>query len=46
MGGKHYQTIDTVFEGHHLTLKTWLLCLFFMGLNLSNEQIGAALDLD
>ena len=35
----------TIFEGHHLPLKTWILCLYFMGLNLSNEQIAAELDL-
>jgi hypothetical protein len=28
-----------------LPLKTWILCLYFMGLNLSNEQIAAELDL-
>jgi transposase-like protein len=30
---------DTIFEGHHQPLHTWVLCLYFMGLNLSNEQI-------
>ena len=24
----------------------WVLCLYFMGLNLSNEQIAAELELD
>jgi transposase-like protein len=29
---------DTIFAGHHQPLKVWILCLYFMGLNLSNEQ--------
>jgi len=36
---------DTIFEGHHQPLRVWVLCLYFMGLNLSNEQIAAELDL-
>ena len=36
----------TIFEGHHQPLRVWVLCLYFMGLNLSNEQIAAELDLD
>ena len=35
----------TVFEGHHQPLRTWILCLYFMGLNLSTQQIAAELDL-
>jgi transposase-like protein len=35
----------TIFEGHHQPLRVWVLCRYFMGLNLSNEQIGAELDL-
>jgi transposase-like protein len=35
----------TIFEGHHQPLRVWVLCLYFMGLNLSNEQIGQELDL-
>jgi transposase-like protein len=31
---------DTIFAGHHQPLKVWVLCLYFMGLNLSNEQIA------
>jgi transposase-like protein len=30
---------DTMFAGHHQPLKVWVLCLYFMGLNLSNEHI-------
>jgi transposase-like protein len=36
----------TIFAGHHQPLRVWILCLYFMGLNLSNEQIGRELDLD
>ena len=32
---------DTIFAGHHQLLKVWVLCLYFMGLNVSNEQIGS-----
>ena len=37
---------DTIFEGHHQSLRVWILCLYLMGLNLSNEQIGQELELD
>lgn len=37
---------DTIFAGHHQPLKVWILCLYFMGLNLSNEQIARELDRD
>jgi transposase-like protein len=36
----------TIFAGHHQPLRTWILCLYFMGLNLSNEQIGQELNID
>ncbi len=36
----------TVFSGHHQPLSTWILCLYFMGLNLSNRQIGQELGLN
>jgi transposase-like protein len=35
-----------VFEGHHQPLKVWVLCLYFMGLNLSNRQTAKELDLN
>jgi transposase-like protein len=35
----------TVFSGHHQPIKTWVLCLYFMGLNLSNCQIAQELDI-
>jgi hypothetical protein len=34
---------DTIFAGHHPPLKGWILGLYFMGLNLSNEQIAPEL---
>jgi transposase-like protein len=35
----------TILAGHHRPLRTWVLCLYFMGLNLSNRQIARDLDL-
>jgi transposase-like protein len=29
---------DTIFAGHHQPLQVWVVCLYFMGLNVSNEQ--------
>ena len=37
---------DTIFAGHHQSLKVWILCLYFMGLNLSNHHIAQELDLN
>jgi transposase-like protein len=34
-----------VLAGHHQPLRVWVLCLYFMGLNLSNQQIGKELGL-
>jgi transposase-like protein len=31
---------DTIFAGPHQPLKGWVLCLYGMGLNLSNEHIA------
>lgn len=36
----------TIFAGHHRPLRTWVLCLYLMGLNLSNQQIARAVDLN
>ena len=36
----------TIFEGHHPSLKPWIVCVYLMGLNLSNPQIAAELDLN
>jgi hypothetical protein len=35
-----------MFAGHHQPLKVWILCLYFMGLNLSNKQIAHELALN
>ena len=37
---------NTVFEGHHQPLKVWILCLYLMGLKLSNAQIARELGLN
>src|SRR3954452_3192747 len=36
----------TIFAGHHQPLRTWVLCLYFMGLNLSSMQIAKELEID
>jgi transposase-like protein len=35
----------TVLAGHHQPLRVWVLCLYLMGLNLSNRQIAQELGL-
>src|SRR3954449_3528292 len=35
----------TVLAGQHRPLRVWMLCLYLMGLNLSNRQIAQELDL-
>jgi len=45
--GKRFDDLTgTIFSGHHQPLKVWILCLYFMGLNLSNDQIAKELDLN
>jgi transposase-like protein len=44
--GRFDDLTGTVLAGHHQPLRVWVLCLYFMGLNLSNRQIGAELDLN
>ncbi len=45
--GRHFDDLTgTIFAGHHQPLRVWLLCLYFMGLNLSNRQIARELSLD
>ena len=45
--GRYFDDLTaTVFAGHHQPLAVWMLCLYFMGLNLSNAQIARELDLD
>jgi transposase-like protein len=36
----------TILAGHHQPLRIWVLCLSFMGLNLSNRQIARELGLN
>lgn len=45
--GHHYfdDLSGTVLAGHHQPLRVWILCLYFMGLNLSNAQIAQELGL-
>ena len=42
---RFHDLTDTIFAGHHQPRKVWILCLYFMGLNLSNEQIAHELAL-
>ena len=36
----------TVFAGHHQPLRTWIGCLYLMGLNLSGLQIAQELEIN
>lgn len=36
----------TILAGHHQPLRIWMLCLYLMGLNLSNLQIAQELNLN
>jgi transposase-like protein len=36
----------TALAGHHQPVRMWVLCLYFMGLNLSNRQIAQELGLN
>ena len=44
--GRFDDLTGTVLAGHHQPLRVWVLCLYFMGLNLSNRQIARELGLD
>ena len=44
-GGRFDDLTGTVLAGHHRPLRLWVLCLYLMGLNLSNRQIAQELDL-
>src|SRR5213080_193613 len=44
-GSRFDDLSGTVLAGHHQPLRIWVLCLYFMGLNLSNRQIAAELGL-
>jgi transposase-like protein len=43
--GRFDDLTGTVLAGHHQPLRVWILCLYFMGLNLSNRQIAQELGL-
>jgi len=43
--GRFDDLTGTVLAGHHQPLRVWVLCLYFMGLNLSNWQIAGELGL-
>jgi transposase-like protein len=44
-GSRFDDLSGTALAGHHQPLRIWVLCLYFMGLNLSNRQIAQELDL-
>ena len=44
-GARFDDLTGTVLAGHHQPLRVWVLCLYLMGLNLSNRQIAEELDL-
>ncbi|MBV8703442.1 MAG: transposase [Acetobacteraceae bacterium] len=44
--GRFDDLTGTVLAGHHQPLRVWVLCLYLMGLNLSNRQIAMELGLD
>src|ERR687886_103024 len=44
--GRFDDLTGTVLAGHHQPLRVWVLCLYFMGLNLSTRQIAQELSLD
>ena len=37
---------DAILAGHHQPLRTWIACLYLMGLNLSGLQIAQELDIN
>jgi len=43
--GRFDDLTGTLLAGHHQPLRVWVLCLPFMGLNLSNRQIAGELGL-
>jgi transposase-like protein len=44
-GARFDDLSGTVLAGHHQPLRVWVLCLYLMGLNLSNRPIAKELDL-
>ena len=45
-GARFDDLTGTVLAGHHQPVRVWVLCLYFMGLNLSNRQIARELGLN
>ena len=45
-GARFDDLTGTVLAGHHQPLRVWVMCLYFMGLNLSNQQIAQELSLN
>lgn len=45
-GARFDDLTGTALAGHHQPLRVWVLCLYFMGLNLSNPQIARELSLN
>ena len=46
-GNRYFDELTgTLFEGHHQPLSGWVLCLYFMGLNLSNRQTAQELEMN
>src|SRR6187551_1352981 len=43
--GRFDDLTGTVLAGRHQPLRVWVLCLYLMGLNLSNRQIALELEL-
>jgi transposase-like protein len=44
--GRFDDLTGTALAGHHQPLRVWVLCLCFLGLNLSNRQIARELGLN
>jgi transposase-like protein len=44
--GRFDDLTGTALAGHHQPLRVWVLCLYLMGLNLSNRQIAEELGLN
>jgi len=43
--GKRFDDLsETIFASHHQPITVWVLCLYLMGLNISNAQIAEELD--
>lgn len=45
--GRYFDDLTgTILAGHHQPLRTWMICRYLMGLNLSNQQIAQELGLN